>query len=124
MVPSAYVEIIKKYVDCYNKSDIPGMLECVSEDVTFRYINDGMVTTELSGKTAFEAFASRAAKRYKVREQIIKSIDMDFDCIEVIVGHHSVLADTTLGANPYVSKTGISKFVFEDDKIIELSDIV
>jgi len=127
MLSSTHINIIRKYIDCYNSFDISGMLSFLSDDIHFTYVSAGMVTAQVSGKTAFEQYAVNAAKRFSVRETIIKSVDMDIDCIEVIVGHYAVLStcavNDSFGAR-YLSTTGLSKFVFEGDVIVELSEIL
>ena len=52
--------IVKRYFDAFNAGDVPGMLACLSDDVT-HHVNQGEVRT---GKDAFAEFCAMMNQRY------------------------------------------------------------
>ncbi|MGK7654302.1 MULTISPECIES: ketosteroid isomerase-related protein [unclassified Roseovarius] len=53
--------VIDAYFQAFNKGDVDGMLECLSEDVA-HHVNEGQVRT---GKAAFAAFCEHMSRCYK-----------------------------------------------------------
>ncbi len=53
-------EIIQQYFDAFNAGDIPGMLDCLTEDVA-HHVNEGQVRV---GKPLFEEFCVHMSKCY------------------------------------------------------------
>lgn len=51
---------IERYFDAFNRKDIAGMLECLSEEVA-HHVNEGQVRV---GRAAFEAFCHHMARCY------------------------------------------------------------
>ena len=54
-------ELIERYVDCYNRVDVDGMLECVTDDVRFENISNAGQSMQLQGKDALAQVAQAAA---------------------------------------------------------------
>jgi len=53
--------VIEAYFRAFNKGDVDGMLECLSEDVA-HHVNEGQVRT---GKAAFAAFCEHMNRCYR-----------------------------------------------------------
>ena len=53
--------LIRRYYDAFNRGDIPGMLECVADDV----IHDVNQSERRLGKERFHAFCARMAHHYR-----------------------------------------------------------
>ena len=41
--------LVERYVDCYNRVDVEGMLECVTDDVEFENISNSGQSMQLQG---------------------------------------------------------------------------
>ncbi len=61
--------LIERYVDCYNRVDVDGMLECVTEDVRFENISNAGQSMQLQGKDALAQVASASAQAFTYRRQ-------------------------------------------------------
>ncbi|MFN3207780.1 MAG: ketosteroid isomerase-related protein [Roseovarius sp.] len=53
--------VIEAYFDAFNKGDVQGMLDCLSEDVA-HHVNEGQVRT---GKAAFADFCAHMSRCYE-----------------------------------------------------------
>ncbi len=53
-------QILKRYFDAFNAKDIPGMLDCLTEDVA-HHVNEGTVR---HGKAAFAEFCAHMSRCY------------------------------------------------------------
>ncbi|MDA7425448.1 ketosteroid isomerase-related protein [Thalassococcus lentus] len=53
--------VLQRYFDYFNAGDVPGMLDCLSEDVA-HHVNEGQVR---SGKGPFEAFCLHMSRCYR-----------------------------------------------------------
>lgn len=53
-------QTIKRYFDAFNAKDIPGMLDCLSEDVA-HHVNEGEIRI---GKAAFANFCAHMSRCY------------------------------------------------------------
>ncbi|WP_439523771.1 ketosteroid isomerase-related protein [Marivita sp.] len=51
---------IERYFDAFNRNDVPGMLDCLAEDVA-HHVNEGNIRI---GRAAFEAFCQHMARCY------------------------------------------------------------
>lgn len=56
-------KVIEAYFDAFNKGDVEGMLECLSEDVA-HHVNEGQVRM---GKEAFAEFCAHMSRCYRER---------------------------------------------------------
>ncbi|WP_300037248.1 ketosteroid isomerase-related protein [uncultured Roseobacter sp.] len=54
-------DVVKRYFEAFNTGDLPGMLECVSEDVA-HHVNEGTVR---HGRAAFAEFCGHMARCYR-----------------------------------------------------------
>ena len=69
--------LIERYVECYNRVDVDGMLECVTDDVRFENISNAGQSMQLSGKTALGQIASASAEAFTFRRQRLISMLSD-----------------------------------------------
>ncbi|MDK3019194.1 ketosteroid isomerase-related protein [Pseudodonghicola flavimaris] len=53
--------ILKRYFDAFNAGDVPGMLECLTEDVA-HHVNEGQIRV---GKVKFAEFCAHMSHCYK-----------------------------------------------------------
>ena len=51
---------LERYFDAFNRKDIPGMLDCLTEDVA-HHVNEGNIRV---GREAFEAFCQHMSTCY------------------------------------------------------------
>lgn len=51
---------IERYFDAFNRNDVPGMLDCLAEDVA-HHVNEGNIRI---GRAAFKAFCQHMARCY------------------------------------------------------------
>lgn len=56
-------ETVRRYFDAFNAGDVPGMLDCLSDDVA-HHVNEGQVRR---GKALFEAFCTHMSRCYRER---------------------------------------------------------
>jgi len=56
-------KVIEAYFDAFNKGDVEGMLDCLSEDVA-HHVNEGQVRM---GKHAFAEFCAHMSRCYRER---------------------------------------------------------
>lgn len=64
-------DIVRKYIDAYNRRDPHGMLACLAKDVSFQNIQDDKVTDDVCGLEAFGQLARAAVDLFSEREQRI-----------------------------------------------------
>ena len=53
--------LLRRYFDAFNAGDVPGMLDCVTEDVA-HHVNEGRIRT---GKAAFAEFCAHMQRCYR-----------------------------------------------------------
>jgi steroid delta-isomerase-like uncharacterized protein len=89
--------LILRFYAAYNRRDIDGMLECVSDDVAHD-VNQGRRET---GKAAFRAYLERVLRCYQeeVRDVVVLSIDDGTRAAAEFV-QHGVYQDTEPGLPP------------------------
>ncbi len=66
--------LIERYVDCYNRIDVDGMLECVTDDVRFENISNAGQSMQLQGKDALAQVAQASAQAFTYRRQRMISL--------------------------------------------------
>lgn len=118
-------EVVQRYIVAYNQKDVDGMMDCLSDQVTFQNIADGEVTATATGRREFQELASLGTQLFESRTQ------------EVV--HAISVADTTLVEIRFVAKvaknppngwtagqelqfSGTSAFRVEGEKIISIVD--
>lgn len=66
--------LVERYVDCYNRVDIDGMLECVTDNVLFENISNAGQSMQLQGKDALAQVAMASSQAFTFRRQRLLSI--------------------------------------------------
>jgi len=66
--------LVERYVDCYNRVDVEGMLECVTDDVEFENISNSGQSMQLQGKEALAQVASASSQAFSFRRQRVLSL--------------------------------------------------
>ncbi|WP_299826113.1 nuclear transport factor 2 family protein [uncultured Pontibacter sp.] len=118
--------VIRSYIDAYNKFDVEGMLQHLHEQVEFENISDGKVNTTTKGKAAFGEQARQAIQYFKQRQQSISSISEKANKIEATINYNAILAvnlPNGLKAGETLTLSGKSIFTFKDGKIFTIQDI-
>lgn len=67
-------DIISKYISCYNKRDIDGMLECVTEDVIVENISNNGKIVKFSGKDSMRHVVELSGNAFSYRRQTLKNL--------------------------------------------------
>lgn len=118
--------IIQNYVEAYNNFDIEKMLADLHRDIVFKNISNNEVNLTTTGISAFETQAEQAKNIFSRREQKITEIALNDNSAEVKIDYCGVLAidlPNGLKAGDKIELEGKSIFRFEDEKIIEITDI-
>ena len=66
-------EIVRKYIDAYNRRDVAALLACVADDIVFENISNSSMSMKVEGKAAFAELAERAAIIFTNRRQVISN---------------------------------------------------
>lgn len=118
-------DIIKNYLEGYNKFDIQKMTKDFSDDITFENIQNGMVNMTLNGIEEFIKQAETAKQLFLERNQTILSVQHKDEYTEIEIDYVGVLAtDLPNGfkKGQELKLKGKSKFEFKNDKVIKLTD--
>jgi hypothetical protein len=118
--------IIQNYIDGYNRFDIDKMLADFDDHIIFENIQDGQTTMSLTGLTALKQQAEMAKKYFTTRIQTIKSFKHVDNTTEIEIDYHAILAmdfPNGLKKGQELNLSGKSRFVFEKDRVIKLTDI-
>lgn len=118
-------KIIQNYIDGYNEFDIEKMTCNFDDNVIFKNIQNGEVNITLNGINAFKQQAEQAKSYFENRRQQIISIKHDTEKIEIEIDYSAILATdfpNGLKKGEKLELKGKSVFVFQDSKIIQLTD--
>ncbi|MBL0913291.1 MAG: nuclear transport factor 2 family protein [Bacteroidia bacterium] len=119
-------EIIREYVNAYNRFDTEGMLRHMDENILFTNISGGITDLELRGREAFREQALKAAGIFSERSQEILSMEHHPDHSEVQIAYRGVLAadlPNGMKKGDEMLLQGRSVFRFSGDSITALTDI-
>ncbi|KPV57577.1 hypothetical protein QJ48_21320 [Paenibacillus sp. A3] len=117
--------MIRAYVRDYNSFDMNGMVSLLHEEVRFRNVSNGEVTTETAGIEAFRNLAEQSAALFESRCQKVLSFGFHEDEVEVEIDYESTLAADLPGgpkAGELIRLRGTSRFTFKDGKISAIED--
>ena len=67
-------DVISKYIQSYNSRDIEGMLDCVTEDVTFENISNTGQTMTFEGRDKMGEVAALSGNAFSYRRQRLVSL--------------------------------------------------
>lgn len=118
--------IIKNYINGYNEFDIEKMVRDVDDKIIFKNIQNGEVNMTINGISDFKKQAEEAKNYFEKRQQKITSINHTAQKTEIEIDYFSVLGidlPNGLKKGQNLELKGKSIFTFQEDKIIELTDI-
>lgn len=119
-------ELIEHYLSAYNSFDVEGMLEVLSDDVTFENVQGGEVNASANGKGEFAELAEQAKSLFSERTQKIESITEESEKVIVKIQYHGIVASDLpngMKAGNEISLNGVSEFTFSNHQIISIRDI-
>ena len=119
--------IIQNYIDAYNCFDVDKMVADFDTNIVFENINNGETTLSLMELAAFRQQAEQAKTYFTARTQTIKTLVHDDNTTEVEIAYKAILAielPKGLKKGQELNLSGKSTFVFADDKIIKLVDVI
>lgn len=119
-------EMINRYVQAYNQFDVEGMLATLSDNITFENVQNGEVNASSNGKAGFKELAEQAKSVFSERKQTIDGIESDSDIVSVNISYYGKLASDLpngMKAGDEINMTGVSEFVFANNKICSIRDI-
>lgn len=120
-------QIIKAYIEAYNKFDIGQMISNLDQNIVFENIQDGKVTLSISGIENFEKQAQEATNYFSARKQTITSFHHEDHKSEIEIDYAATLAidlPNGLKKGDELKLKGKSLFEFSNNnKIQRLTDI-
>jgi len=119
-------KIIQNYIAGYNEFDVEKMIRDFDDKIIFKNIQNGEVTMELKGIDAFKQQAEQAKSFFESRQQQIVSFKHENNVSEIEITYNATLAmdfPNGLKKGDKLELKGKSVFVFQGDKIIQLTDI-
>ena len=117
--------LVERYIEAYNRFDVPGMLACLQPDVQFEHSTNGDVTVRLASKEAFESQAIRAAAWFAERTQRITALRWLGEQAEAAIDYHAVTATDLpngIKAGTTLNFSGQSRLSFRDGLIAFIQD--
>lgn len=118
--------IIQNYINGYNEFDIEKMVRDLDDKIIFQNIQNGEVNMTINGINDFKKQAEEAKKYFEKRQQKITSINHIGQKTEIEIDYFAILGidfPNGLKKGQKLELKGKSVFTFQDDKIIELTDI-
>jgi alpha-D-ribose 1-methylphosphonate 5-triphosphate synthase subunit PhnH len=119
-------QIINNYIEAYNQFNIDQMLADMDAHIVFENIQNGETNMVLSGIAEFRQQAEQAVTYFLTRKQTIKSFKHFDNGTEIEIDYSAVLAidlPNGLQKGQELHLTGRSVFLFENNKIVKLTDI-
>ncbi|HRP91221.1 MAG TPA: nuclear transport factor 2 family protein [Edaphocola sp.] len=118
-------KIIQNYIDGYNECDIKKMTRDFDDNIIFKNIQNDEVNMILNGISEFKQQAEQAKEFFINRRQQIISIKHDNDTTEIEINYTATLATdfpNGLKKGDKLELKGNSIFIFQGDKIVQLTD--
>ncbi|MHA6481450.1 nuclear transport factor 2 family protein [Paenibacillus sp. strain BS8-2] len=118
-------DLIDKYLEAYNSFEIEGMVKLVNEDIIFRNISNGEITTETRGIQDFRELAEQSSSMFSSRRQIINQYSVINDKVEVGIDYEGILAidfPNGLKMGDKLQLNGKSVFEIKEGKISLIED--
>lgn len=119
-------KIIKNYIEGYNQFEIDKMVADFDDNIVFENIQNDETNMSLKGSIAFKQQAEQATIYFTTRKQTIKSFKHFDNSTEIEIDYHAILAmdfPNGLKKGQELNIFGKSIFVFEEDRIIKLTDV-
>lgn len=117
--------LIERYVDCYNRMDVDGMLDCVSDDVIFENISNAGQSMQLKGRDSMREIAMLGMQAFSYRRQTILNLicDQASAAAEVdFTGIAAVNLPNGTQAGETVRLKGVSIFEMRDGRLTRVAD--
>jgi len=118
-------ELIKSYIDAYNRFDLDAMCALLASDVRFEHHANGELGAEASGLKAFRVLAETGAAMFAEREQRITALRIDGNHAMADIAFQGKLATDIPGgpaAGTVLTLDGTSAFTFEQGWISRIVD--
>lgn len=119
-------EIIKDYIDAYNRFDIESMTLHFDASIHFENVSDGVVNMVLDGLPAFKQQAEMAKHLFSQRAQVITALKHGDNETEASITYTGTLAadfPNGLKKGDTLQLSGKSVFTFANGKITRLVDM-
>ncbi len=119
-------KMIQNYIAGYNEYDVEKMIRDFEDKIIFKNIQNNEVTMILNGIDAFKQQAEQAKSFFESRQQQIVSFKHENNVSEIEITYNATLAmdfPNGLKKGDKLELKGKSVFVFQGDKIIQLTDI-
>ena len=72
-------QLIERYIDAYNASDIDGMMNTIHPEIRFENVSEGQVNATASGAYQFREMAEQSKALFSSRKQTIPQFSADDD---------------------------------------------
>jgi len=118
--------LVDRYIDAYNRMDIPAMLLTVHPDVEFKNISDGSVNASANGIDELRSLAEQSLPLFSERQQDILSFEANEKQAVVSIGFRAVVAadlPNGLKKGQVLNLSGRSEFEFSAGAIAKITDI-
>lgn len=122
---SDVANVVRRYVERYNASDVDGMLECCAEDVVFETITNPGGSLKLKGKREMREIIEATTRAFRERRHEVVAIIVDGEraAAETVF---SGVAAAELGQNvrpgEHVSIRGATIFEVRDNRLARICD--
>ncbi len=117
--------VVVKYIDAYNRFDIPMILECMTENCVFENVSNSGNAVVCHGRSKIEKLAKQSMIVFSDRKQTIKNWIIGDNRVAVEIDYFGKIAmDLPNGfkAGQELKLRGMSVFEFEGLKIKRLAD--
>lgn len=118
-------ELIRAYVDAYNRFDLDAMCALLTPDIRFEHHANGELGAEASGLPAFRALAETGAALFADRQQRITALRIDGRHVHADIAFRGTLAADVPGGPPagtVLELKGNSTFALEHGRISTIFD--
>jgi len=116
---------IGDYLEAYNRKDVVGMLACLSDEVVFQNLSNGLVDSTADGKTAFAKLATAGVQAFESRQQTVMHAITVADVTLLEINYVAVVAqDLPNGwrAGQKLRFSGASMFRVSNNLISSITD--
>ncbi|MEL6553472.1 MAG: nuclear transport factor 2 family protein [Cyanobacteria bacterium J06621_11] len=118
-------EVIEAYLAAYNRFDVEGMIAQLHPQIVFQNVSDGEVNAEANGIEQFREMAVRSAAMFSSRHQQASEFSADGAVVSIEIAYEGILATNLpngMQAGETLQLIGRSEFIFEDGKLIRITD--
>lgn len=118
--------LVDRYIDAYNRMDIPSMLLTVHQNVEFKNISNGGVNVSTTGVAELKALAEQSLSLFSERHQGILSFETSEARAVASIEFRAIVANDLpngLKKGQALNLSGTSEFEFLDGTISKIIDI-